>query len=60
MSFQADASRRLAYYNLETRDYYFTRLKTKIEIYKKQNNQKIVLCSHSYIQMALFGNRADV
>ncbi|WRT66574.1 uncharacterized protein IL334_003533 [Kwoniella shivajii] len=38
---------RLAYYNLETRDSYFTRLKTKIEVMRKHNRQKVVLCSHS-------------
>ncbi|KAK8864610.1 hypothetical protein IAR55_001860 [Kwoniella newhampshirensis] len=38
---------RLAYYNLETRDAYFTRLKTKIEVMHQHNKQKVVLCSHS-------------
>ncbi|WWC89112.1 uncharacterized protein L201_004030 [Kwoniella dendrophila CBS 6074] len=38
---------RLAYYNLETRDAYFTRLKYKIETMRKHNGQKVVLCSHS-------------
>lgn len=39
--------RRLAYYNLEERDAYFTRLKAKIEMFRKTNNQKVVICSHS-------------
>nr|XP_019011204.1 phospholipid:diacylglycerol acyltransferase [Kwoniella pini CBS 10737]OCF49985.1 phospholipid:diacylglycerol acyltransferase [Kwoniella pini CBS 10737] len=38
---------RLAYYNLETRDAYFTRLKYKIEVMRRHNGQKVVLCSHS-------------
>ncbi|WVF71237.1 hypothetical protein IAT40_006037 [Kwoniella sp. CBS 6097] len=38
---------RLAYYNLETRDAYFTRLKTKIETMRRHNGHKVVLCSHS-------------
>ncbi|GFZ46798.1 Phospholipid:diacylglycerol acyltransferase [Saitozyma sp. JCM 24511] len=38
---------RLAYYNLEVRDYYFSRLKSRVELFKKQNKQKVVLCSHS-------------
>ncbi|WVW84254.1 hypothetical protein I302_106284 [Kwoniella bestiolae CBS 10118] len=38
---------RLAYYNLETRDAYFTRLKTRIENMRRHNGQKVVLCSHS-------------
>ncbi|WVR06842.1 hypothetical protein IAU60_003878 [Kwoniella sp. DSM 27419] len=38
---------RLAYYNLETRDAYFTRLKAKIETMRHHNGQKVVLCSHS-------------
>lgn len=44
-----DKSRRLAYYNLEVRDYYFSRLKSRVELFKKQNKQKVVLCSHSYV-----------
>jgi len=42
----ADA-RRLSYYNLETRDAYFTRLMGKIELMRKHNGRKVVLCSHS-------------
>lgn len=42
--------RRLSYYNLETRDAYFTRLKTKIENMVKHNKQKAVLCSHSCVK----------
>ncbi|KAK6909810.1 hypothetical protein I203_103832 [Kwoniella mangroviensis CBS 8507] len=38
---------RLAYYNLETRDAYFTRLKGRIETMRRHNGQKVVLCSHS-------------
>ncbi|ORY26177.1 Lecithin:cholesterol acyltransferase-domain-containing protein [Naematelia encephala] len=38
---------RLAYYNLEIRDAYFSRLKSRIELMRKQNKQKVVLCSHS-------------
>ncbi|ADV21626.1 phospholipid:diacylglycerol acyltransferase [Cryptococcus gattii E566] len=38
---------RLAYYNLEIRDAYFTRLKNKIEMFHWHNKQKVVLCSHS-------------
>ncbi|KAK4688097.1 hypothetical protein P7C73_g2023, partial [Tremellales sp. Uapishka_1] len=38
---------RLSYYNLEIRDAYFTRLKSKIETYHKTNHHKVVLCSHS-------------
>lgn len=38
---------RLAYYNLEIRDAYFTRLKAKIELFKRTSGQKVVLCSHS-------------
>ncbi len=36
-----------AYYNLETRDAYFTRLKAKIEFYVRTNDQKAILVSHS-------------
>ncbi|OXC68404.1 hypothetical protein AYX13_03108 [Cryptococcus neoformans] len=38
---------RLAYYNLEIRDAYFTKLKNKIEMLHWHNKQKVVLCSHS-------------
>nr|ODN93004.1 phospholipid:diacylglycerol acyltransferase [Cryptococcus depauperatus CBS 7855] len=38
---------RLAYYNLEIRDAYFTRLKSKIEMLHWHNKHKVVLCSHS-------------
>lgn len=47
-----ETTRRLSYYNLEVRDAYFTRLKNKIEIYKKTNGQKVVLCSHSCVFLA--------
>lgn len=40
--------RRLAYYNLEIRDSYFSRLKTKIEQLRIHNKSKVVVCSHSY------------
>ena len=39
--------RRLAYSNLEVRDAYFTRLKAKIELFKRTSGEKVVLCSHS-------------
>jgi hypothetical protein len=39
--------RRLAYYNLEIRDGYFSRLKAKIEQYRRHNGKKVVICSHS-------------
>lgn len=45
----ADEFRRLAYYNLEIRDNYFSRLKAKIEQFKKHNGKKVVLCTHSYV-----------
>ena len=51
--------RRLAYYNLEVRDFYFSRLKSKIEIFKKQNKQKVILCSHSYVSLLDAQFRAD-
>lgn len=38
---------RLAYYNLEIRDAYFTRLKHKIEMNVKIHGKKVVLVSHS-------------
>ncbi|EIW70499.1 hypothetical protein TREMEDRAFT_68093 [Tremella mesenterica DSM 1558] len=38
---------RLAYYNLEIRDSFFSRLKSKIELYKRHSGKKVVLCSHS-------------
>ncbi|ORX35684.1 Lecithin:cholesterol acyltransferase-domain-containing protein [Kockovaella imperatae] len=38
---------RLSYYNLEVRDSYFSRLKARIEIMRKHNGRKVVLCSHS-------------
>ncbi|KAJ9118262.1 hypothetical protein QFC22_004173 [Naganishia vaughanmartiniae] len=38
---------RLSYMNLEIRDAYFTRLKNKIEMFKKTSGQKSVLTSHS-------------
>ncbi|KAL7421935.1 phospholipid:diacylglycerol acyltransferase [Cryptotrichosporon argae] len=38
---------RLAYYNLEVRDAFFSRLKGRIELLKKMNGEKVVLCSHS-------------
>ena len=41
--------RRLAYYNLEIRDSYFSRLKAKIESMKKHNGKKVVMCTHSYV-----------
>ncbi|ODO06216.1 phospholipid:diacylglycerol acyltransferase [Cryptococcus wingfieldii CBS 7118] len=38
---------RLAYYNLEIRDAYFSKLKSKVEMMHKHNKAKVVLCSHS-------------
>ncbi|KAJ9099878.1 hypothetical protein QFC21_003883 [Naganishia friedmannii] len=38
---------RLSYMNLEIRDAYFSRLKNKIEMFKKASGQKSVLTSHS-------------
>ncbi|OCF30537.1 phospholipid:diacylglycerol acyltransferase [Kwoniella heveanensis BCC8398] len=46
---------RLAYYNLETRDAYFTRLKTKIETMRRHNGHKVVLCSHSCVSSSVPG-----
>jgi phospholipid:diacylglycerol acyltransferase len=45
--------RRLAYYNLEIRDSYFSRLKAKIESMKKHNGKKVVMCTHSYVPFNL-------
>jgi phospholipid:diacylglycerol acyltransferase len=45
--------RRLAYYNLEIRDSYFSRLKAKIESMKKHNGKKVVMCTHSYVPLHL-------
>jgi len=50
--------RRLAYYNLEIRDSYFSRLKAKIESMKKHNGKKVVMCTHSYVLFSL-ERRAD-
>ncbi|KAF8526019.1 Lecithin:cholesterol acyltransferase-domain-containing protein [Hysterangium stoloniferum] len=38
---------RLSCYNLETRDGYFSRLKTTIEGFKRRENRKVVLVAHS-------------
>ncbi|KAI9639305.1 putative phospholipid:diacylglycerol acyltransferase [Dioszegia hungarica] len=38
---------RLSYYNVEIRDAYFSRLKSKIELLRRTNKQKVVICSHS-------------
>ncbi len=38
---------RLAYYNLEVRDAFFSRLKDRIELYRRANGEKVILCSHS-------------
>ena len=39
---------RLSFQNLEKRDFYFTKLKTTIEILKLQNNNnKVVILAHS-------------
>lgn len=38
---------RLAYYNLEIRDFFLTRLKSRIELMHKKSGQKVVLASHS-------------
>ncbi|KAL7413465.1 Lecithin:cholesterol acyltransferase-domain-containing protein [Mrakia frigida] len=38
---------RLSYCNLETRDAYFSSLKSKIELFKKTSGKKVVLVGHS-------------
>lgn len=38
---------RLSFYNLEIRDHYFSRLKGKVEHYKKVSGKKTVLVGHS-------------
>lgn len=38
---------RVAFYNLEIRDFFLTRLKAKIEIMRQQTDKKVVLASHS-------------
>jgi hypothetical protein len=52
--------RRLAYYNLEIRDSYFSRLKAKIESMKKHNGKKVVMCTHSYVPLSPPSAPADV
>lgn len=54
-AFAAAYDWRLAYINLETRDNYFSRLKTYIETAVQVSNKKVVLVSHSMgSQVALF------
>jgi len=38
---------RLAYANMEKRDYYFTRLKNVIELFKAKTEEKVVILAHS-------------
>lgn len=38
---------RLAYYNLEIRDHFLSRLKSRIELMRKTTGKKVVLASHS-------------
>jgi phospholipid:diacylglycerol acyltransferase len=46
-SFTAAYDWRLSYPNLETRDQYFTRLKSHIEVQYRASGKKVVLASHS-------------
>ena len=43
---------RLSYYNLETRDAYFSTLKSKIEMFKKTQGKKVVLVGHRSVPVA--------
>lgn len=38
---------RLSFYNLEIRDAFLSRLKSRIELLKKRTGKKVVLTSHS-------------
>lgn len=38
---------RLSYYNLEIRDRYLSRLKSRVETLRKSTGKKVVLASHS-------------
>ncbi|OJD18528.1 hypothetical protein AJ78_01444 [Emergomyces pasteurianus Ep9510] len=54
-AFSAAYDWRLSYLNLETRDHYFSRLKTYIETAVKLSDRKVVLVSHSMgSQVAMF------
>ena len=53
-AFTAAYDWRLSYQNLETRDQYFTRLKSYIEVAVHTNNRKVVLVSHSMGSQVLF------
>ncbi|KAI1856675.1 hypothetical protein JX265_008884 [Neoarthrinium moseri] len=53
-SFTAAYDWRLSYQNLETRDQYFTRLKTHIEMAHQFSGKKVVLASHSMGGQVLF------
>ena len=53
-AFTAAYDWRLSYKNLETRDHYFTRLKSYIETALKTSDQKVVLVSHSMGSQVLF------
>lgn len=47
---------RLAFYNLEVRDSYFSKLKSNIELSKRTSNKKTVLVGHSMgLRITLFG-----
>ena len=53
-AFTAAYDWRLSYMNLETRDKYFTRLKSYIETAQKMTGKKVVLVSHSMGSQVLF------
>ncbi|KZF21815.1 Phospholipid:diacylglycerol acyltransferase [Xylona heveae TC161] len=53
-AFTAAYDWRLSYMNLETRDNYFTRLKSHIELAKQISGKKAVLVSHSMGSQVLF------
>jgi len=53
-SYTAAYDWRLAYPNLEKRDYYFTRLKAHIELAVQLQNRKVVLTSHSMGSQVVF------
>ncbi|KAF2753735.1 LACT-domain-containing protein [Pseudovirgaria hyperparasitica] len=53
-AFTAAYDWRMSYLNYETRDQYFTRLKTHIEIGVRLSNKKVVLLSHSMGSQVLY------
>jgi phospholipid:diacylglycerol acyltransferase len=53
-SYTAAYDWRLAYRNLETRDHYFTRLKSHIELAVRLQDRKVVLTSHSMGSQVVF------